>query len=438
MKLCMIGTGYVGLVSGVCFSDIGNNVICVDRDSDKIKNLKKGNIPIYEPGLEELVLKNVKNNRLKFSTNLKESISKSDIVFICVGTPTKKNGSGADLSQVFNVAKEIRSSITKFKIIVTKSTVPVTTGDEIEKIILKKVSKKLFTVVSNPEFLREGEAIRDFTYPDRVVIGTNNKKSNIILKNLYTPLISKGAKYINCSRRAAELIKYASNAFLATKITFINELANLCEKLNIDIEDISIGMGLDKRIGSKFLHAGPGFGGSCFPKDVKALTKIAKENGYNAHLINAVEVVNDAQKLVIAQKIVKRFSENLKGHTFGIWGLAFKPGTDDMREAPSIYVIKELISRGAKIKVFDPKAVNEAKEYYLKGLEKVEYVGSKYDVLMGSDALVLLTEWKEFRIPNFEKIKSLLKNPIIFDGRNQYNAFNLEEMGIEYHQIGKQ
>ena len=285
MKLCMIGTGYVGLVSGVCFSDLGNDVICVDKDLNKIKDLKKGIIPIYEPGLDELVLKNFKNKRLKFSTNLKDSVSKSDIIFICVGTPTKKKGSAADLSQVYNVAKEISTAINKFKIIITKSTVPVTTGDEIEKIISKKVSKKLFSVVSNPEFLREGEAIRDFSYPDRVVIGTRDKRSNKTLKNLYSPLISKGAKYINTSRRAAELIKYASNAFLATKITFINELSNLCEKIDVNIEDISIGMGLDKRIGSRFLRAGPAYGGSCFPKDTKAIVSTSNKFKTNLSVI---------------------------------------------------------------------------------------------------------------------------------------------------------
>ena len=288
MKLCMIGTGYVGLVSGVCFSDLGNDVICVDRDIKKIENLKKGIVPIYEPGLDELVLKNYKNNRLKFSTDLKSSISKSDIVFICVGTPTKKNGNGADLSQIFSAAREIRSSISKFKIIITKSTVPVTTGDEIEKIISQKVSTKLFSIVSNPEFLREGEAIRDFTYPDRIIIGTNDKKANKILKNLYSPLISKGAKYVNSSRRSAELIKYAANAFLATKITFINELANLSEKLDVNIEDISIGMGLDKRIGGRFLRAGPAYGGSCFPKDTKAITTTADKFKTNLSVIKSV------------------------------------------------------------------------------------------------------------------------------------------------------
>ena len=303
MKLCMIGTGYVGLVSGVCFSDIGNDVICVDRDIKKIDDLKKGIIPIYEPGLDELVIKNYRNKRLKFSTNLKDSIAKSDIVFICVGTPTKKNGNGADLSQIYNAAKEIRSAISKFKIIITKSTVPVTTGDEIEKIISHKVSKKLFSVVSNPEFLREGEAIRDFTYPDRVVIGTNNKKSNKILKNLYSPLISKGAKYVNTSRRAAELIKYASNAFLATKITFINELANLCEKINVNIEDISIGMGLDKRIGGRFLRAGPAYGGSCFPKDTKAITTTADKYKTNLSVIKSVIKSNENRSSLLLERV---------------------------------------------------------------------------------------------------------------------------------------
>ena len=285
MKLCMIGTGYVGLVSGVCFSDLGNEVICVDKDQDKINKLKQGIIPIYEPGLEELVIKNFKNKRLKFSTNLSSSIKKSDIVFICVGTPTKKNSTGADLSQIFSVAKEISKSINKFKIIITKSTVPLTTGDEIEKILSKKVNKNKFSVVSNPEFLREGEAIRDFIYPDRVVIGSNDKKSTTKLRNLYSPLISKGAKFISTNRRAAELIKYASNAFLATKITFINEIANLCEKAQIDVEDISIGIGLDKRIGSRFLRAGPAYGGSCFPKDTKAIVNTADKFKVNLSVI---------------------------------------------------------------------------------------------------------------------------------------------------------
>ena len=301
----MIGTGYVGLVSGVCFSDLGNDVICVDRDKKKVEDLKRGIIPIYEPGLDELVLKNYNNKRLKFSTDLNDSISKSDIIFICVGTPSKKNGNAADLSQIYSVAKEIRRSISKFKIIITKSTVPVTTGDEIEKIISKKVSKKLFSVVSNPEFLREGEAIRDFIYPDRVVIGTTDKRANKVLKNLYSPLISKGAKYVNTSRRAAELIKYASNAFLATKITFINELANLCEKIDVNIEDISIGMGLDKRIGGRFLRAGPAYGGSCFPKDSKAITATADKYKTNLSVIKSVIKSNQNRVSLHTKRIDK-------------------------------------------------------------------------------------------------------------------------------------
>ena len=431
MKLCMIGTGYVGLVSGVCFSDIGNNVICVDRDSDKIKNLKKGNIPIYEPGLEELVLKNVKNNRLKFSTNLKESISKSDIVFICVGTPTKKNGSGADLSQVFNVAKEIRSSITKFKIIVTKSTVPVTTGDEIEKIILKKVSKKLFTVVSNPEFLREGEAIRDFTYPDRVVIGTNNKKSNIILKNLYTPLISKGAKYINCSRRAAELIKYASNAFLATKITFINELANLCEKLNIDIEDISIGMGLDKRIGGRFLRAGPAYGGSCFPKDTKAITNTADKFKTNLTIIKSVIKSNENRSTLLLKRVFDILKGKVKNKKICFLGVTFKANTDDMRDSPCLKMIPSLITKGALINYFDP--TGEKKEFKKK--KNVIFSKDISSAIRDSDLIIVHTEWNDFKSINFKRTVHN-KQFKIFDMRNIYSKTKMKEYKIKYFAIG--
>ena len=354
MKLCMIGTGYVGLVSGVCFSDLGNDVICVDKDLNKIENLKKGIIPIYEPGLDELVIKNYKNNRLKFSTNLKDSILKSDIIFICVGTPTKKNGNNADLSQVYNVAKEISKSIKKFKVIITKSTVPVTTGDEIEKIISKKVSKKFFSVVSNPEFLREGDAIRDFTYPDRVVIGTNNKKSNKILKNLYSPLISKGAKYVNTSRRAAELIKYASNAFLATKITFINELANLCEKINVNIEDISIGMGLDNRIGSRFLRAGPAYGGSCFPKDTKAIIATANKFKTNLTVIKSVIKSNENRSSLMLKRVFDILKNKIKNKNICFLGVTFKANTDDMRDSSSLSMIPSLHKKGAKINYFDP------------------------------------------------------------------------------------
>ena len=432
MKLCMIGTGYVGLVSGVCFSDIGNNVICVDRDSDKIKNLKKGNIPIYEPGLEELVLKNIKNNRLIFSTNLKESISKSDIIFICVGTPTKKNGSGADLSQVFNVAKEIRSYITKFKIIVTKSTVPVTTGDEIEKIILKKVPKKMFTVISNPEFLREGDAIRDFTYPDRVVIGTNNKKSNIILKNLYTPLISKGAKYINCSRRAAELIKYASNAFLATKITFINELANLCEKLNIDIEDISIGMGLDKRIGGRFLRAGPAYGGSCFPKDTKAITTTADKFKTDLSVIKSVITSNENRSSLLLKRVFEILKGKIKNKRICFLGVTFKANTDDMRDSSCLSMIPSLTKKGSKVNYYDP--TGEKKE--LKNKKNITFSNNIDSAIKNSDLIIIHTEWNDFKSINFKKV-CLNKKVKIFDMRNIYSSVKMNKQKINYFSIGR-
>ena len=353
MKLCMIGTGYVGLVSGVCFSDLGNDVICVDKDNNKINNLKNGKIPIYEPGLEELVKKNIKNNRLDFSSNLKESVRKSDIIFICVGTPTKKNSNSADLSQVYSVGKEISKSINKFKIIITKSTVPVNTGDELEKIISKKVNRRLFSIVSNPEFLREGEAIRDFIYPDRVVVGSNEEKSKKILRNLYSPLISKGAKYVSTNRRAAELIKYASNAFLATKITFINEIANLCEKTGIDVEDISIGIGLDNRIGSRFLRAGPAYGGSCFPKDTKAIVSTADKFKSNLSVIKSVIKSNQNRSDLLLKRlhsIIKKF--NNKNVSF--LGVTFKANTDDMRDSSSLKIIPYLSKKGAKIKYYDP------------------------------------------------------------------------------------
>ena len=378
----MIGTGYVGLVSGVCFSDLGNEVICVDKDSKKVENLKNGIIPIYEPGLEELVLKNYKNNRLKFSTNLKESVSKSDIIFICVGTPTKKNGNGADLTQIFNVAKEIRSSISKFKIIITKSTVPVTTGDEIEKIIGQKKSKKLFAVVSNPEFLREGEAIRDFTYPDRIVIGSNDKKSNRIMKNLYTPLISKGAQYIHTSRRAAELIKYASNSFLATKITFINELANLCEKTGISVEDISIGMGLDKRIGSRFLRAGPAYGGSCFPKDTRAITSTADKFKTNLSVIKSVIKSNQNRSNILIKRVHEILKNKIKNKKITFLGVTFKANTDDMRDSSSLIMIPALSRKGAIIKYFDPTG-------YKKDFQNIKNVSYENTIKKSLKVLIL-------------------------------------------------
>jgi UDPglucose 6-dehydrogenase len=428
----MIGTGYVGLVSGVCFSDIGNDVVCVDRDTKKIENLKKGIIPIYEPGLEELVLKNYKNNRLKFSTNLKESISKSDIIFICVGTPTKKNGNDADLSQIFNVAREIRSSISKFKIIITKSTVPVTTGDEIEKIISQKVSKKLFSVVSNPEFLREGEAIRDFTYPDRIVVGTNDKKSNAVLKNLYSPLISKGAKYVNCSRRAAELTKYASNAFLATKITFINELANLCEKLDVNIEDISIGMGLDKRIGGRFLRAGPAYGGSCFPKDTKAIAKTADKFKTNLSVIKSVIKSNENRSSLLLKRVFDILKGKIKIKKICFLGVTFKANTDDMRDSACLTMIPSLIKKGALINYFDP--TGEKKEF--KNKKNVNFSKDINSAIKNSDLIIIHTEWNDFKSINFKKIVQNKKFKI-FDMRNIYSPIKMKAQKIKYFSIGR-
>ena len=440
MNITVIGSGYVGLVSGTCFAEMGNRVTCVDIDPVKIEKLNKGIIPIFEPGLETMVLKNVKNENLFFTTVLHEALQDSEIAFIAVGTPMGDDGS-ADLQYVLGVAQSIGQLMQKRLIVVDKSTVPIGTAYEVKAVIQKELdlrnSDLQFDVVSNPEFLKEGAAIDDFMKPDRIVIGSDSDFAIDKMKQLYHPFCMISDRFISMDIRSAEMTKYAANAMLATKISFINEIANICEKVGADANQVRIGIGSDQRIGYSFIYPGAGYGGSCFPKDVKALAKIAKENGYNAQLINAVEEVNDAQKLVVAQKIVTRFGEDLTKFTFGIWGLAFKPGTDDMREAPSIYVINELVRRGAKIKVYDPKAINEAKEHYLKGVQNITYANSKYDVLKDSDALVLLTEWKEFRSPDFDEIKSLLKSLIIFDGRNQYNSFNLEAKGFEYYQIGK-
>jgi len=431
MKICMIGTGYVGLVSGVCFSDLGNDVICVDRDKKKVEDLKRGIIPIYEPGLDELVLKNYNNKRLKFSTDLNDSISKSDIIFICVGTPSKKNGNAADLSQIYSVAKEIRRSISKFKIIITKSTVPVTTGDEIEKIISKKVSKKLFSVVSNPEFLREGEAIRDFIYPDRVVIGTTDKRANKVLKNLYSPLISKGAKYVNTSRRAAELIKYASNAFLATKITFINELANLCEKIDVNIEDISIGMGLDKRIGGRFLRAGPAYGGSCFPKDTKAIINTANKFKTDLSVIKSVIKSNENRSSLLLKRVFDILKGNVKNKKICFLGVTFKANTDDMRDSSSLSMIPSLIKRGAKVNYFDP--TGEKNDF--KKIKNVKFSENINSAIKDANLIIIHTEWNDFKSINFKKeIKN--KKFIIFDMRNIYSPHKMEEQKIKYFSVG--
>jgi len=422
----------VGLVSGVCFSDLGNDVICVDKDINKINLLKKGKVPIYEPGLSELVIKNYKNKKLTFSSDLRTSVKNSDLVFICVGTPTKKGGSSADLSQIYNVAKELGSSINKFKIIITKSTVPVTTGDEIEKILSKKNSKNRFAVVSNPEFLREGEAIRDFTYPDRIVIGSNDKKSNKILKNLYSPLISKGAQYLHTSRRAAELIKYASNAFLATKITFINEIANLCEKTSINVEDISIGMGLDKRIGSRFLRAGPAYGGSCFPKDTRAITSTADKFKTNLSVIKSVIKSNQNRSNILLKRVHEILKNKIKNKKITFLGVTFKANTDDMRDSSSLIMIPALSKKGALIKYFDPTGYKKD----FKKIKNVSYENSIKKSLEGSDLVIIHTEWNDFKSLNF---KNLVKGKkfIIYDMRNIYSPTKIKSQGFKYFSIGR-
>ena len=440
MNISIIGSGYVGLTAGVCFSEMGNKVTCVDIDEKKIQKLEEGVIPIFEPGLEQMVLKNVKNKNLFFTTNLGKAISNAAIVFIAVGTPMGADGA-ADLQYVLAVAKSIGKTMRKRLIVVDKSTVPVGTADKVRATIQEELESRKsdleFDVVSNPEFLKEGAAIDDFMKPDRVVIGADSEYAFELMKQLYSPFFRTHDRFITMDIRSAEMTKYAANAMLATKISFMNEIANICERVGADANQVRIGIGSDKRIGYSFIYPGAGYGGACFPKDVKALKKIAEENGYKANLIESVENVNNAQKLVIAHKIVKRFGEDLTGLTFALWGLAFKPGTDDMREAPAIYTIKELVKRGAKVKAYDPKAIEEAKAFYLKGVKNVTYYTSKYEVLQDADALILLTEWKEFRSPDFVEIKEQLKHPVIFDGRNQYNAFNLEEKGFEYYQIGK-
>ncbi len=440
MRIAVIGSGYVGLVSGTCFAEMGNRVTCVDIDETKIEQLRKGIIPIYEPRLEPMVLKNIQKENLFFSTSLKDSIKDVTIVFIAVGTPMGEDGS-ADLQYVTAVAKEIGQNMQQELIVVGKSTVPVGTADKVKETIQKELDNRGsnlgFHVVSNPEFLKEGDAINDFMKPDRVVVGADSDHAFEIMRRLYHPFTMSFDRIIEMDIRSAEMTKYAANTMLATKISFMNEIANICEKVGADVNNVRVGIGSDKRIGYSFIYPGAGYGGSCFPKDVKALKKTAEDYNYTPRLIKAVEEVNDNQKLVIAHKVIKRFGENLSGKTLALWGLSFKPGTDDMREAPAIYVVKELVSRGAHIVAYDPKAMDEAKGFYLKDVPNITYVNSKYKVLTNADALILLTEWKEFRSPDFVEIKKQLKSPVIFDGRNQYNVFKLEEKGFEYFQIGK-
>jgi UDPglucose 6-dehydrogenase len=439
MKITVIGTGYVGLVTGACFSEMGNNVYCIDIDNEKVECLKKGIIPIYEPGLEELVIKNQSKGDLFFTTNLKKGLNNSNICFIAVGTPMGEDGS-ANLQHVLDVAKDIGQLIDHDMIVVNKSTVPVGTADKVKATILKELERRNLKlnieVVSNPEFLKEGSAVEDFMRPDRVVIGSENENVIETLKELYAPFTSNHERFITMDVRSAEMTKYAANTMLATRISFMNEIANICEKIGADINNVRKGIGSDKRIGYNFLYAGCGYGGSCFPKDVKALIKIADNHGYDANILKEVEALNNQQKLSLVRKVVDKFGENLSGLTFGIWGLSFKPETDDMREAPSVVTVNKLCQLGAKVRVYDPQAMEVAKKYYFKDNKQVKYAENKYDALDKIHALLLLTEWKEFRSPDFDEMSKRMLNKIIFDGRNQYNKEILKEIGFEYHQIG--
>lgn len=432
MYITIVGTGYVGLVAGACFADMGNDVICIDNNLEKIEQLKNGIIPIYEPGLEELVKSNVLENRLVFSSDLDSAVKKSQVCFIAVGTPQGEDGS-ADLQYVFNVAESIAKSMNEYKVIVDKSTVPVGTAEKVAQII-KQNTTHSFDVVSNPEFLKQGNAVDDFLHPDRVVIGSDSDRATQIMQDIYSPFFRTGNRVIVMDVKSAEMTKYAANSFLATKISFMNEIANLCEKVGADAEMVRVGMSTDSRIGNKFLFPGLGYGGSCFPKDVKALIKTGLENNCEMSIISSADKVNKEQRNIFIEKITTRFGQNLQGTTFGIWGLAFKPKTNDMREAPAITIINALLEKGAKVKAFDPKAMETAKFYFE---DKITYTKTAYESLEDADCMLLLTEWNEFRRPDFEKIKSLLKNPVIFDGRNQYDEKRLREKGFEYYQIGK-
>ncbi len=450
MKIAVVGTGYVGLVTGTCFAEMGNTVYCVDTNEEKIAALNEGKIPIYEPGLEGLVKNNRKLGHLNFVTSLEEILEKVEIVFIAVGTPQGEDGS-ADLQYVKKVAETIGKNIRHHLYVVTKSTVPVGTAETVRKIIQAEIERRkpnmsleelaacdfTFDMVSNPEFLKEGNAVGDCLKPDRIIIGVDSYEVGEVMRELYTPYVRNTEALIFMDIASAEMTKYAANAMLATKISFMNEMGRICELVGADVNKVRLGIGSDKRIGYSFIYPGCGYGGSCFPKDVKALIGKSKEFDYTPQILNAVENVNAAQKFVLPQKIFKRFGEDLTGKTFAVWGLSFKPDTDDMREAPSITLITELVKHGATVNAYDPKAMDEAKNFYLKDFsDKINYVESKYEALKRADALILVTEWKEFRQPDFAEIISLLNNPVIFDGRNQYDKKRLKKSGIEYHQIG--
>ncbi|GAB4174213.1 MAG: UDP-glucose/GDP-mannose dehydrogenase family protein [Calditrichia bacterium] len=434
MKLSVVGSGYVGLVAGACFAESGNYVICVDKDEKKILDLKNGKIPIYEPGLEDYVKRNAEKGRLTFTTDIKEGVENSDIIFIAVGTPPDEDGS-ADLSHVLAVAEDIAKNMKEFKIVVNKSTVPVGTAE----LVRKKMSEFTdipFEVVSNPEFLKEGAAIEDFMYPDRVVIGTSSEKVAETMKELYAPFVRTGNPILIMDNKSAEITKYAANSILATKISFMNEMARFCDAVGADIDMVRKGIGSDKRIGYSFIFPGVGYGGSCFPKDVKAIIKTAASHDVELKVLKAVEDVNEEQKKYIIGKIVKHFGNDIKGKTFAIWGLSFKPNTDDMREAPSLVIIDELNKMGAKIQAHDPVAMNEARRRHVD--DKAVLCATQYDALTNADALIVVTEWMDYREPDFDQIKLKLKQPIIFDGRNIYNPSKMKKLGFTYFGVGRE
>jgi len=437
MKITVVGTGYVGLVSGACFSDVGIEVVCVDVDQKKIENLKNGVMPIYEPGLEEIVVRNYQSGRLQFSTNLAEAIKGSDVAFIAVGTPPGEDGS-ADLKYVLAVADEIGRSMTDFIVVATKSTVPVGTGKKVQGAIQAALDERgsdlTFAVASNPEFLKEGAAVEDFLRPDRIVIGVENERAEQIMRRLYKPFQLSGDRMIYMDIPSAEMTKYAANSMLATKISFMNDIANLCELVGANANMVRKGIGSDSRIGTKFIYPGIGYGGSCFPKDVKAIIRTAREYGYNLRVLQSVEDVNEAQKEVLFKKVVNHFGNDLKGKTFAIWGLSFKPNTDDMREAPAIVIIDQLLAAGAQVKAYDPIAMKEAQEHYIG--DKITYCENAYEACVDADALLLVTEWSEFRIPSWNVLSKLLKNKLVFDGRNIYDPAYLKELGFTHHGIG--
>lgn len=432
MKVTMVGTGYVGLVSGVCFADFGHEVVCVDKDPDKIDTLNAGGVPIFEPGLEALIAKNVKAERLSFTTDLKAAMSGADAVFIAVGTPSRRGDGYADLSYVYAAAEEIAGLIENFTVVVTKSTVPVGTGDEVERIMSEHVSRDLFEVVSNPEFLREGAAIDDFKRPDRVVVGTKDPRAETMMRELYRPLYLNETPIVFTERRTSELIKYAGNAFLATKITFINEIADLCEAVGANVQEVARGIGLDKRIGGKFLHAGPGYGGSCFPKDTLALVRTAEEANVALSIVSSVIDANDARKRRMANKIVAALGGDVHGLRICILGLAFKPNTDDMRDAPSLTIIPRLADKGADVVAYDPESMGEAK----KTLPDIQYAADAYSAIEGADAVVILTEWDEFRALDMRRVKSLLNAPNVIDLRNIYRGKQMRDLGFSYTNVG--